>query len=167
MNDSEPRIATLEKKYLIGMHLQMTLTDDRTFPLWRAFKARIHEVHGRTDGRFYSMQVFDASTTFAQFTPHTLFDKWAAVEVHANTAPPEGMSAYTLHGGRYAVFAHRGPASTFPLTMRYIFTEWFPASQYAVDAREHLAIMDANYLNPEDPANVEEIWVPVKVKIPG
>jgi AraC family transcriptional regulator len=63
----------------------------------------------------------------------------------------------------YAVFTHRGPASTFARTAGYIYGVWLPASDYMLDARPHLAVMGPDY-DPQDPEAEEEVWVPVRAQ---
>jgi AraC family transcriptional regulator len=70
-----------------------------------------------------------------------------------------------LPEGLYAVFLHRGPATTGPKTFEYIFQTWLPASEYFLDHRPHFEILGTNYKN-DDPDSEEEIWIPVKPKAP-
>jgi AraC family transcriptional regulator len=41
---------------------------------------------------------------------------------------PEGMETLVLPAGLYAVFIHKGPASTGPATYQYIFETWLPGA---------------------------------------
>ncbi|MDX1768336.1 MAG: GyrI-like domain-containing protein, partial [Arenibacter troitsensis] len=110
-----------------------------------------------------SMQVYISLLNVKEFNLTTQFEKWAAVEVKDNTKIPEGMVSYTLSGGLYAVFVHRGLPSSFPRTAQYIFGEWLPKSEYQLDHREHFEIMGDKYRN-NDPSSEEEVWVPIKRK---
>jgi AraC family transcriptional regulator len=83
------------------------------------------------------------------------------VEVSSMADVPSDMEIYDLQGGKYAVFNHQGPASEASKTMRYIFGEWIPNSEYTLDDREHFEVLPEGY-NPMDPQATEEIWVPVK-----
>jgi len=58
------------------------------------------------------LQVFDASLEFKDYNQDTMFDKWAALEVANFDAVPADMETYTLSGGLYAVFLHKGAAAT-------------------------------------------------------
>lgn len=106
------------------------------------------------------MQVYDGSDGNI-FSPTKLFEKWAAVEVSSFDAIPDGMASYNLKGGKYAVFIHRGLASSAPRTMGYIFGEWLPDSGYELDDREHFEVLPPGY-NPLDDNAQEEVWIPVK-----
>ena len=76
---------------------------------------------------------------------------------------PAGMNPFLLKGGLYAVFVHRGPASSGEKTFRYIFGIWLPASEYVIDDRPHFEILGEKYKH-DDPDSEEEIWIPVKHK---
>ncbi len=110
----------------------------------------------------YSVEIYDP-LYFADFNPHKVFDKWAAVEVSDFSSVPDGMETMTLPAGLYAVFLYKGPASAASQTYRSIFGAWLPNSDFLLDNRPHLAVMGAKYKN-EDPGSEEELWIPVKQK---
>ena len=92
------------------------------------------------------------------------FDKWAAVEVAAFDTVPENMETYTMAGGLYAVFIHKGASDTGANTFQYIFGTWLPASNYVLDNRAHVEVLGDMYKN-DDPTSEEEVWIPVKPKM--
>lgn len=155
---SEPRIETIAAKKLVGKRMRMSLTANTTSELFRSFmpfrKAIPH--HVGTD--VICMQVYD---DLKSFTPDTLFDKWAAVEVSEWDAIPARMETYTLPGGMYAVFLYQGNPADFAPFFRYVFFEWLPQSAYEVDDRPHFDVLGAKYKN-NDPTSEEEIWVPIR-----
>jgi AraC family transcriptional regulator len=154
----EPRIEILEAKKLIGIRMKMSLSKNRTFELWQQFMPRRTEVKNRISKDFISMQKYGENWNFS---PDSLFEKWAAVEVSNFLEIPPNMETYLLQGGKYAVFIHHGPASLAAKTMQYIFGQWFPNSAFLPDNREHFEILPEDY-NPVDPEAKEEIWVPIK-----
>lgn len=156
----EPKIVTLEPRLLVGLSTTMSLANNKTAELWRSFMPRRQEVAGRVSGDYISMQVYDISDQ-SMFRPDTEFVKWATVEVDSHNSIPEGMAAYTLEGGLYALFNHKGPASSAPQIMGYIFGEWLPRSAFELDHREHFEILPEGY-NPLDPEAEEEILIPIK-----
>jgi len=158
----KPRIEVLTPKKLIGQQMKMSLTDNKTFELWRGFMPRRKEISA-VNTVLYSMQVYDPSLDFKEFNPNTVFDKWAAVEVDTFSTIPDGMESYLLAGGMYAVFIHKGPPSAFQKTFEYIFHQWLPNSDYQVDNREHFELLDDKYKNNE-PDSEEEVWIPIKLK---
>ncbi len=159
----ESRIETIKPKILVGMHMEMSLSNNKTSELWQKFMPRRGEVRNRLNSDFISMQVYDENQKNC-FAPTTQFEKWAVVEVSAYKEIPNEMESYSLIGGRYAVFIHKGPVSSFPKTMQYIFGSWLPESEYELDNREHFEILPEGY-NPIAPEATEEVWVPIKQKL--
>lgn len=159
MNKPEPKIKTLETKKLVGIRMQMSITNDKTEELWRSFMPHRNDIPNRDSGDFISMQVYPSSY-FNGFSPSKEFEKWAAVVVSAIDQIPEGMEVFDLEGGLYAVFQHKGISSDGSI-FQYIFGEWLPQSEYNLDNRPHFEILSQNYIN-NDPESEEEIWIPVK-----
>lgn len=157
-----PRIETLPEKKLIGKRLKMTLADNKTGELWRNFMPRRKEIKNITSD-LISMQVYDPMLDFKDFNLNTPFEKWAAMEVAGFDTIPAEMEPFTLVGGLYAVFLHKGPASAGAKTFQYIFGTWLPSSQYLLDNRPHFELLGAKYKN-DDPDSEEEFWIPVKQK---
>lgn len=127
----QPRIEVLKVKKLVGLNLKMSLTNNRTAQLWGQFAPRIKEIQHRASEDKISMQIYPPNY-YAQFNPTTEFEKWATVEVTSFEAIPEGMQTFVLQEGLYAVFDYKG-SSAAPSIFPYIFTEWIPNSDYAVD----------------------------------
>jgi AraC family transcriptional regulator len=125
---------------------------------------RLKSIPGRVGADRISMRVFHTPEG-APLRPATPCDEWAAVEMNEAENAPAGMQTYALPGGLYAVFVHRGPASTFPQTASAIYGRWLPASDYELDHRPHLAVMGPDY-RLDDPGATEEIWVPITTR-PG
>jgi AraC family transcriptional regulator len=155
------RIENLRSKKLIGKHLPMSFGQDLTGMLWGSFMPHRMKIQNKLDNNLYSMQIFNSPPSFLEDVE---FVKWAAVEVTDFEVIPEGMEAYELGGGLYAVFQHIGPASAFQKIVNYIFQEWLPNSGYALDDREHFELLGEKYKN-NDPESEEEIWIPIKAKI--
>jgi len=128
--------------------------------LWKRFMPRRGEVLSRATDDYISMQDYDAAADDL-FSPTTVFEKWAVVEVRACDSIPEGMRRYDLAGGKYAIFEHKGPASDYPESMQFIFGQWLPESGYELDQREQFEILPEGY-DPMDPEAEEEIWIPIR-----
>lgn len=158
------RIETIPPKKLIGKRLKMSLADNKTWALWQSFMLRRKEIVNHLSADLISMQVYNNPIDyFEHFNPQTLFEKWAVVEVADFDSIPDGMESYTLNGGMYAVFSHKGDNSTANKVFEYIFVTWLPQSNYALDNREHFEILGEKYKN-DDPDSEEEIWIPIKIK---
>lgn len=158
----KPRIETLAGKKLVGNRIRMSFSDNRTFELWRGFMPRRKEIRNSLGTDLYSVEVYPP-TFWEKFSTGTEFEKWAAIEVSDFNAPPDQMETLTLPAGLYAVFVHRGPASTGSETYDYIFKSWLPNSDFTLDNRPHFAVMGEKY-KQNDQDSEEEIWIPVKQK---
>ncbi len=160
----EPRIELLPQKKLIGKHVTMSLLQDRTLELWQGFMPIRKLVQNTIGTDLYCLQVYEPGFDFSGYTPDTVFEKWAAIEVTGfTTAPPGGMDNFELPGGLYAVFPYKGRAADFKDTFMYIYYTWMPKSGYEVDHRPHFEVLGEKYKN-NDPESEEDIWVPIKKK---
>ena len=155
-----PRIETVGERKLVGLRLTMSLSVNRTRELWQNFLQLRGEIKNQVGTDLYSIQLYD-DLYFKTFSPHTTFDKLAAVEVKDFSHVPAGMVQFTLPSGLYAVFLHKGAASTGPATFNYIFSTWLPNSEYHLDNRPHFEVLGEKYKN-DDPNSEEEIWIPLK-----
>ena len=159
--NQQPRIVTLTEKKLIGMHIITSLVNNRTGELWRSFMPQRKHISNSASADLFSLSVYDPEY-FNAFNPAREFEKWALIEVTDFSNVPSGMETFTLPGGAYAVFVHKGShedARTFP----YIFSTWLPQAPYVLDDRPHFEILGPRY-NQGSPDSEEEIWVPVTPK---
>ncbi len=124
------RIEQINKQLLIGKFLTMNFSNNRTFELWKSFMPKRKEIQNQINTDLISMQVFPADFDFINFDIDKPFEKWAAVIVSEDVEAPADLYKFTLAAGTYAVFLHRGPASTGEKTFRYIFEEWLPSSGF-------------------------------------
>jgi AraC family transcriptional regulator len=163
----QPRIETITGKKLVGKRIRMSFSDNKTFELWKSFMPRRKEITNNKTTDLFSMQIYDKHFDFKNINLDEEFEKWAAIEVTDFDTIPDGMESYSLTGGLYAVFIHKGAASTGPKTFKYIFGTWLPNSDFILDNRPHFEILGKKYIH-EDPDSEEEVWIPVKPKInPG
>jgi AraC family transcriptional regulator len=159
----EARIEILAEKKLIGKRMRMSLADNKTSELWKNFMPLRKEIKNNLNSDLISMQVFDKGSNFNTYNPIAKFEKWAAIEVVDFNNIPSGMERFTLPGGLYAVFIHKGAAITGHKTFQYIFGTWLPNSEYTIDERPHFEILGEKYKN-DDPDSEEEIWIPIRLK---
>jgi AraC family transcriptional regulator len=158
------RIEILPEKKLIGKRIEMTFANNKTFELWNGFMIRRKEIMNNLTSELFSMQIYNGPSYFENFNPETIFEKWAAVEVADFNSVPDGMETFSLKGGLYAVFIHKGAAAMGQKTFQYIYGTWLPSSDYLLDERPHFEILGKKYKN-NDPDSEEEIWIPVKPRI--
>src|SRR5687768_236751 len=121
----EPRIETLNVKKFVGKNITMSLANNKTRALWQSFMAERKDVTNNVGHELYSVEIYPPSY-FDNFSPHAEFEKWAAVEVTDFDSLPDSMHSLRVPAGLYAVFIHRGPASSGPKTYEYILTVWLP-----------------------------------------
>lgn len=159
----EPNIIELEALTLLGMSIRTSVSENKAFELWSGFKPKVKHIPNKASGLFYSVQQYQKGIAMEEFSPTTLFQKWAAVEITDTEAVQPDLETLHLEGGKYAVFIHKGPSSAFYQTSQYIFGTWLPNSAYELDDRVHFERFDESYrLN--DPLAEEEIWIPIKEK---
>ncbi len=156
----QPRIETLKEKKLVGVKMKMSLAEDGTFALWQSFMPRLKEIADRTSDDKFSMQIYEDAAALGDFRRE--FEKWAAVEVEDFAEVTGDLETFVLRGGLYAVFDYKGEGADGHI-FKYIFTEWLPASRYALDDRPHFEILGEKYKNG-DPNSEEQIWIPIKAK---
>ena len=162
---TDPRIIDLTPVKMLGMKITTSLADNKTRELWSKFKPRVKEICNRADNDFYSIQEYPEDLKLEMFTRETQFVKWAAVQVIDFDDMPAGMDQLIIPGGLYAIFIHKGSVHTFHETSQYIYGQWIPGSDYALDQRPQFEIMTEKYLGPDHPDSEEEVWVPIKPKL--
>lgn len=144
---------------LVGLRRVIPLAPAAIGALWRAFRPRAGEVVGRVDDRFVAARLPPAPGRPPE--PGAPLPQWAGVEVEAGAAVPDGMEALAVPPGRWVVFDHRGPPSTFPAVARWLYGSWMPAAGLEADARPHFERIPPGW-TPGSPEAVEEVWIPVR-----
>ncbi len=157
----QPTFENLSPMKLVGISMEMSRTNDQTPRLWGRFMPQRNAVLNRVDANLISMQVYpDGPVQISD--PALSFTKWAVAAVTSFDSIPDGMQAYQLDGGLYAVFRHNGPATDMS-TVMFIFGEWLPNSDYLLDDREHFEVLPSDY-QPLAPDAYEDFWIPVRPK---
>lgn len=155
-----PKIVSIPVKKLIGYSIEMSLLDNRTQTIWQLFMPRLKEIKNAVSADLFSLQNYP-DDYFTNFTPETIFTKWAAVEVKNFENIPDGFEKLEIPGGKYAVFLHKGNTEMFAKTAQYIYTEWLPNSGFQLDNKPHFEVLGDNYLGHENPESEEEVWIPI------
>ena len=153
------RTEIMEEKKLVGCYKKMSFLNNMIKELWQGFMPKRKTISSVIGTELYSAEVYPHGF-FENYDPKNEFEKWAAVEVSGNSITPEGLEPLLLPKGLYAVFLHKGNASTAPKTYQYIFTQWLPSSGFKLDNRPHFAVMLEKY-KQDDINSEEEIWIPV------
>ena len=157
----QPRIEQLNETMLVGMYETMSLVNNKTHLLFSRFMPRRREINHSNIETTFDLKIY-SEDYFANFNPSKQFAKWALVEVTKYVDIPSNMHTYTLKGGDYAVFVHKGLSSD-PSIFKYIFTTWLPNSQYCLDNRPHFDKLGKK-TKRNDPNSEQEIWIPIRPK---
>ncbi len=158
----EPKLIELEERKLVGIKINTSLSESNTTDLWKTFMNQIDQITDRKNKLYYSVQIYPKGINLDAFTPITVFEKWAAVEVNSFDSIPEGMDELTIDFGKYAVFRHKGIATDFFRTSQYIFGTWLPSSDYKLQDRPHFEIMGTDYNGPDDQDSEEDVYIPIR-----
>lgn len=159
----EVKFKTLAEKKLVGKRLLMSLSDNKTQKLWESFMPFRKDIKNTVDTTLISLQNYHP-LYFISFDVNRVFEKWATVEVADFTDIHGDLEKFTVPAGLYAVFFYKGLSGDGAI-FRYIFSEWLPNSDYALDQRPHFEVLDHKYKN-NDPDSEEEIWIPIKPREP-
>lgn len=94
---------------------------DKLPPLWHTFLARAGEL--TTSAPFYGVVRPDLED------PQRL-EYFAVAPVAPDHPRVDGLVAFEIPAGRYAVFEHRGPAARLDQTVDYIYGSWLPRASH-------------------------------------
>ncbi|ULC58654.1 GyrI-like domain-containing protein [Flaviramulus sp. BrNp1-15] len=158
----KPRVESITTKKLIGQSIEMSLTNNKTFDLFSGFMPKRKLINNIIGEAVYEVCIYD-DLHFKSFNPNNTFSKWATIEVSNFENLPEGMKALTINEGLYAIFKYKGLAKDFGSFMSYIFSEWFPKSEYILDNRPHFNVLGEQYKN-NHPDSEEDVYIPIKLK---
>lgn len=159
-NSMQPEIKTFPTTKFIGKQLSFTYADYRAFELWSSFMPRRKEIQNSIGTDLFNIQINPANFDFKPTTP---FVKWATVAVADFDFIPDGLETLEIPAGLYAVFAYKGDQNTVAAFFNSIYTEWLPASGYALGNHPQFEILGEKYKN-NDPNSEELIWIPIQPK---
>jgi AraC family transcriptional regulator len=154
----EPSIEYIKSKKLVGIKMSMSLAADKTPALFRQFMPRQKEIHQGLNFKIYELVTYPPEY-FTSLDLHRTFEKWVAREVKEYELIPESMETFDLIEGQYARFDYKGLSSDKSI-YQYIYSQWFPKSEYYLDSRPHFNILSGK-TKLNDPNSEEEIWIPI------
>jgi len=157
---NEPEIIIIEEKKLLGLKVEMSFTENKTFELWRTFMPQVKSIKNRIGTDVYSLQVYPKVFGTAEFTMTTSFEKWAAVEVDNYEVESEKFEKIHIPSGKYAVFNHKGTSAEFSKMANYIYGVWLPKSGYQLADKPHFEILGDKYIL-NHPKSEETVWIPI------
>ncbi|KJD35967.1 hypothetical protein PW52_08160 [Tamlana sedimentorum] len=159
-----PEIVTIPETLLVGMHTNMSLTENKTFNLFSAFMPQLSRINNIISPDVYEVIIY-GEEYFQNFNPNTTFTKWASVAVENLENTPKNMDTLKLKTGNYAKFIYKGLPQDIGNFMGLIFENWLPHSEYILDDRPHFNVLGDSY-KPNHPESEEVIFIPIKPKIP-
>lgn len=154
-----PKFETKPGFKIVGMMYSGRVDSGEIPELWGKFAPRMNEISGRSDKNVCYGVVDPFGSKGEEGVMHYL----ASVEVSNTDNIPEGMMSAEVLEAYYAVFAHKGLISNFMDTIRFVFGEWLPNSEYQMTDAPGLEIYDERF-NPESEESECEFCIPVKKK---
>ncbi len=157
----EPSIEFTQEKYFIGMSIEMSLIENKTFQLFSTFMPRKKEIVAPINNDVYDLIIYPKDY-FLDFNPVAKFKKHALVEVPNFDNLPKGMESLILPKGKYAVFSIKSHIPN-PEVFKYIYSKWLPKSSFQLDDRPHFDILSEK-IQQKAPDAIQEIWIPISPK---
>ncbi len=156
----EPELVDEPRRLLVGMRTSFfgTGSEKNNFsarlpPLWAEFAPRMAEIPARVPDFGYGV-IRQLSEQDEELEYH------AACAVSALGDVPVGMCAVELPAGRYARFAHRGPAPELDRTVSYIYATWLAGSGFHHAGGADVEIYGPKY-HPTSPDSLIEYAIPL------
>ncbi len=157
------RVETISSKKFIGCMAEVSMLNNTTPLLWKNLMPKRKDIENIVGSNLYSMQIYTSKLDLNIFTPQTVFQNWAMVEVSSFENSPNDIQTHTLTGGMYAVFDYRGTPANIEAFAKKVFGEIIPSSLYEVDEREHFQVLGERYKRDSEDSE-EEFWIPIKIK---
>jgi AraC family transcriptional regulator len=128
--------------------------------LWQKFLQRTHEIQQQKAG--YALGVCMPAHPDIFKSPEQQFVYVAAMPVITADNLPEGMVSCRIPAGRYAMFTHKGPLKSLPLTVKYIWGTWLPGSEYQyAEGQPDFEYYDERFDGGREAGEIE-IYVPIR-----
>ncbi|HKO51762.1 MAG TPA: GyrI-like domain-containing protein [Polyangiaceae bacterium] len=135
----QPRLLLVGKRTLFySVDSEKNNIAERLVPLWQSFLPHLSEIEQRVSDYCYGVVRQEAPDS-------DRLEYHAATAVTAVGKLPEGFVAFDLPAGKYAKFAHRGPARDVNHTVNYAYSTWLAQSEYRHTYAPDLEIYGADY----------------------
>ena len=148
-----PKIVEFERMWAVGLGRVFDQSTLAEIPkLWDEFVPRMAEVSRASDLSF--------GVEFDADGPPGSFRYIAAMQANEDAPPPEGMEAHEIPAGKYLVYTHKGPLSTFAATCSRVYRELFPNSGHTWGKGPNFELYDQRF-KPESEQCEIDICIPV------
>ena len=152
----KPRFVDLQAFHVVGMCGWFSKESLADIPrLWQLFIPRKSAIASRHGAETYGV-CFCADPD----QPDAGFFYLAAVPTEPGAEPPVDMVSKVVPAARYAVFTHKGKLDGLQETLRYIWGEWLPRSEYDPAGTPDFELYDERFeLDSEESAL--DLYIPV------
>ena len=129
-------------------------------PLWGQLHARAGEIQQKDATRLFGYTWFADPATRSRDDE---LEYLCGAEAAEGASLPEGMVEITTAASLYAIFEHRGSMLTYGDTLKSIYGEWLPASEYEGNGLGDVELYDERW-SMEGPDSIFECWIGIKPK---
>lgn len=157
----KPQIITMEPKKVVGMEVSTTMKENKIPQLWTDFMPRFNEIKPVENAAYGVCYPCDCTEKCEEMGEDSEFKYLACAEVENFDNIPEKMKTYTIPGGKYAIFTHKGSLDTLGDTYDSIFGKWMGENNLEYENRGSFELYDDRFKYGED-ESIMEIFVPVK-----
>lgn len=126
--------------------------------LWQKYMPRRHEIKNSVSPRDIGI-CYEVPKELSTRPDECMY--MTAAEVASFDNIPEGMEAFTVPAGEYAVFTHKGKLDTFEFTMNYIYGSWLPKSGKKLRHAPDLEIYDGRFKLNDDASELD-VYIPIE-----
>lgn len=143
----------------VGLAASFSPMSHKIPELWDIFVPRMSEIAQRSPNGLCFGTCMESHESIAKNTPNEFVYMAAhAVDNFAETLP-DGMIAYTIPAGKYAVFTHKGGLDKFHETLNFIYRQWMPTIQRRPDAPDFEWYDDR--FNPHSADSEVDVYIPI------
>lgn len=156
--DMEPEIITRSEIKAVGVAGQYNEEHLDYVKLWSAFMPFFDRITNRV-----GTNIFGIYEEYNEGDDGVGFTYICAAEVENFDDVPEGMTTRIIPEHLYAVFKHKGKASTLPETLKYIWGSWLPKSNYEYVEKPDFELYSEKVLQYHPPEFIG-LYIPIKEK---
>ena len=143
----EPVFKIIPGFKIVGMMYSGRVDTGEIPLLWNKFADKMETVPNRINEH----KCFGIINPFGENKSKGEIDYVAAVEVENFNDVPDDMISADIPEGEYAIFTHVGPISNIMNSVKYIYGEWLPNSEYTLTGMPDLEVYDERFkLEAED-----------------
>ena len=160
----EPRFVKLESFHVVGIEGKSSMKNNRIPQYWETFLPREKEVTSIVKpGTNYGF-CFVEEEAETEMNDDTEFTVLIGDAVSDFSNIPNGMVYRKIPAAEYAVFTHKGKffPDGLPRSYGYIYSKWFPNSQYKADSSFNFEYYEHGRFKGVDVDDTEiDIYVPL------